>query len=131
MYAILTRYHEQGRLASALFELDLEERGIIKAELRADWRPGEFEDFLGQLGEEIEPMEMCEPGLVVKLVEAAAELGAETLPEGYHAAHALCDGVAPDGPEILVGLEPTEETERPQEGLWSRMKKTMGFSKAP
>lgn len=124
--AVLTRYHEHGRLAAAYFEIDLEEQGVIDAWHRADWQSGEFEDFIGSLGEHVEPMEMCEPGLIKKLVDTAEPM-TEDFPQGWAQALAMIWDVDPEGPAFVTGAEPTEDTERPSVGFWGGLKKSLGF----
>ena len=124
--AVLTRYHEQGRLAAAYFEVDLEEHGVVDAWQRADWKSGEFEDFIGSLGEHVEPMEMCEPGLVKKLLDTAEPM-TQDFPKGWPQALAMVWDVAPEGPAFVTGPEPTGESEKASVGFWGGLKKSLGF----
>lgn len=126
VHAVLTRYHDEGRLVAAHFEVDLADRGVISASHRSDWQAGEFEAWIGQLGEDVEPMEVCEAGLIVKLVNAAATLNADP-PKGYAQALALIWDIEPEGPEFLVGPEPTEETEKPGTSFWGGLKGKLGL----
>ncbi len=127
VHAVITRYHEQGRLAVAHFEVDMEDIGVMHASLRSDWQSGEFEHWIGELGETVEPMEVCDAGLVVKMIEAASELN-EDFPKGYAEARALCWEIEPEGPDFHVGPEPTEETEKPgTPGLFASIKSRLGF----
>lgn len=111
--AIFTRLRKDGRMAAALFELDLAEAGVKGARLELDWKLSSLQQVLVALSRE-KPLVVCEPGLVVKVVQEAAKLGEGSTPQ-LARARALFGEIKPSSSEILTGAAPAPKAEEASE----------------
>ena len=108
--AILSRMRDDGRLAAAIFDVDLRERGVVEARLELDWQVPDLQRELVLASGE-EALIACEPELVVKLVRAGARHGegrGHSQAAGLERAEQLFGDLDPGDcrQEILVGEEP-------------------------
>lgn len=133
VHAMLTRTHPSGRMAAAVFEIDLAERGVINAAVLTDAHPAEVQQQLARNSTDLSGMQVVEPELIVKMVREA-DLFGET--NGHSQASDIGAGLAlfpdvdaRDCPHaILVGKAPqASESPASTGGIWSRLKKTVGL----
>jgi hypothetical protein len=128
--AILSRTRDDGRVAAALFEIDLAERGVISAELHLDWTLGHLQQALAQTSQE-EAMVTCEPELIARAVEEGAEWGRERGHQqaaGLERARELLGDLDPAASthNLLLGTEPKAGKKAKSEGLFASLKKRLG-----
>ena len=127
--AVFTRRSRGGRVAIALFDVDLAEEGVVAADLRAG-SDFDLQSIVSRLSIDGRSMVVREPSLVVKLVRAGAEHG-RSLGHAPHGAYARCSRVFGDvdpakaSDEIKVGTEPSANPPpKPAgEGLFARLRR--------
>lgn len=131
--ALFTRRHADGRVAVAAFELDLAERGVLAVQTVGGASEAAVQGELVRRSSDDRAMVAAEPGLVVRLVRAAAEHGASggfEPPKGYDAAVALFGDVRPSGDEILCGTEEAPAQPERAGGFLASLKRRLGFGGA-
>jgi hypothetical protein len=133
IHAMLTRTHTSGRMAAAVFEIDLAERGVVNASVLTDADPAEVQQQLARNSTDLSSMQVVEPELIMKMVREA-DLFGET--NGHKQAADISKGLglfpdvdARDCPHAILVGKPSESTgtEAKSGGLWSTIKKTVGL----
>jgi hypothetical protein len=129
--AAVSRSHPNGRIAAALFTVDLAEKGVTGAELIRDMDAEQLPSLLSRRGDEAVIVE-CAPPLVAKAVAAGLALGKESSlhpARSYAEAAVLLKGIDPeDCPhEILTGPAPTEPSKAKKPGIFDGLKKRLGL----
>jgi hypothetical protein len=138
VHAIFTRRHDSGRLAVALFEIDMARRGIINVRATAQYDEFRLGNDLDQRSSDDSPLLVVEPELIVKLVMESYQFGVSSghgEPQGYAKSIALFGSItASDSDQfILLGNEdedgPTEDVPREpsSEGWLSSIKRAVGL----
>ncbi len=125
--AILSRMRDDGRLAAAIFEVDLRERGVVEARLELDWQVPDLQRALVPASEE-EALVACDPELVVKLVRVGARHGEDRghrQAAGLERAEQLFGDLDPADcrQDILVGEEPPPAASGRPGGLMASIKR--------
>ncbi|HJN78074.1 MAG TPA: hypothetical protein QGF58_29440 [Myxococcota bacterium] len=114
--ALITRAHPSGGIAAAVFDLDLESDGVVRAALLVGLDDNELHHRLAELSE-TSPMVETTAGVVLACVEAAA--GLDELPAGFADARAMFGELELDGSvEILTGTPPEPKRKK---GLFARL----------
>lgn len=129
--AAVSRSHPNGRIAAALFTVDLAQKGVTGAELVRDLEADQLPSLLSRRGGESAIVE-CAPPLVARAVAAGLALGNESgihPARGYAEAAVLLKGIDPeDCPhEILTGPPPAEPSKVKKPGLLDGLKKRLGL----
>ena len=129
--AAVSRIHPNGRIAAALFTVDLAQKGVTSAELIRDMDADQLPSLLSRRGGESAVVE-CAPPLVAKAVAAGLALGQENdlhPARSYAEAAVLLKGIDPeDCPhEILTGPPPAEAVKEKKAGLFDGLKKRLGL----
>ncbi len=133
VHAMLTRTHASGRMAAAVFEIDLAERGVVNADVLTDAHPNEVQQQLARNSSDLSSMQVVEPELIMKMVREADVFGQSN---GHRQASDIAAGLsmfpdvdALDCPHaILVGkVSETTGTPAKSGGIWSTIKKTVGL----
>ena len=133
VHAMLTRTHPSGRMAAAVFEVDLAEKGVVSASVLSDAHPAEVQQELAKRSTDLSGMQVVEPELVVKLVREGSLFGevnghaqpADIGPglalfpdvDAKHCPHAIHTGLPSDA-SASGGSE---------DGLWASLKRRVGL----
>ena len=126
--AVFVRRHRNGQSVAAFFELDLLSQGMLSSSRVTDLSPAGLDSELAQRSERT-PLVVCEPALIVKVVEAARAMSdgrGELVTHSYNEAVALFGVVlSEDCPhEILTGAPPLPP-EKP--GVFAGLRRRLGL----
>ncbi len=133
VHAMLTRTHASGRMAAAVFEIDLAERGVLNAAVLTDAHPAEVQQQLARNSTDLSGMQVVEPELIMKMVREA-DLFGET--NGHRQASDIGAGLAlfpdvdaKDCPHAILTGKVTETSgeQAKSGGIWSTIKRTVGL----
>jgi len=127
VHAILSRVRDDGRLAVALFEVDLMEEGVVSAQVELDWQVPMLQRAVVERSEAL-PMVTCVPDLIAKIVEEGARYGSD---KGHAQASNLAEVSALFGDvrsedctyDILVGDTPPPPSKKKSGGVLESLKK--------
>jgi len=127
LHAILSRVRDDGRLAVAMFEVDLMAEGVISAEVALDWQVPGLQRAVVERSESL-PMITCVPDLIVKIIEEGSRHGIE---KGHTQAAGLTEASKLFGElraedctyDILVGDTPPEKPKRTGGGVLDSLKR--------
>jgi hypothetical protein len=129
VHAALTRRHASGRVAAAIFDVDLKDRGVVDVKILKDVHPAELAQALSQRSTESTPLHVTEPALVAKLVREGAahgELGGHPQPD-VDEALGLFPDVNPKAATQAILVGDTPPPPPPKEGLWTSLKRRIGL----
>lgn len=131
---MLTRTHPSGRMAAAVFEVDLAERGVVTADVLTDAHPAEIQQQLSRRSTDLTAMQVCEPELVLKIVREGRRHGeaqGHSQPADIQTAMALFPDVDADvcSHAIHTGKATASGTgeSAASGGLWDSFKKRIGL----
>ena len=133
VHACFTRRHDDGTIAAAFFELDLEQRGVLEVVARGQATPSEVNAGLARRSAEERAMVVVDSDLVVKLVETAAALGeanGHPQPDNLARASKLFGSVSSSRckQEILTGPPGSQPPKSSATGGWfSGLKRSLGL----
>lgn len=132
--ALFTRAHSDGRVAVAIFELDLEDRGVVDVKTANPVSVGQVQGELIRRSSEESAMVSADPARVVRLVRAAERWGlsrAHPLPVGYAEATRIFGDVRESEDEILTGSDASgpDGAAAAPEGLMAALKRRLGLGR--
>ncbi len=134
LHAAFVRGHADGRSAAAFFEVDLAERGVVRATSASGVQLAAIQGELVRMSEDGRSMVNVPAARVVKLVRAAeawASARGHGAPDGLQRASTLFGEVssADCDDEFLFGTEAEPSTPPPAEGgLLAGIKRRLGLS---
>ena len=125
VYCCFARKHDDGTIAAAMFEIDLEEKGVLEVATRTTTNASDIHAELARVSGDDLAMVSVDPTLVVQLVDSARDLGRENghdQPNGLNHARRLFGSTrASKGRhEILTGKhDPSApKPDKPSGGGW-------------
>ena len=127
-----TRRHEDGRMAAALFTIDLAEKGVIQVTADAPLTLADIHSQLAKRGADGNAMLEVEPSLVVKLVDTGRDFGVKqghVQPSGLKRARKLFAGIRGSKSSYDIATGPYDPSKPkvapPSEGLLTGLKKRL------
>jgi hypothetical protein len=133
VHGALTRTHATGRVAAAVFTVDLAERGVVDVQKLVNVHPAEFQAELMRRSADLNQLQVCEPELVARMIQDARSFGAangHAQPRDLDAALELFPDVDPSrsrhAPHLGDPAAPVGE-EAPATGLWASLKRRVGL----
>ncbi len=125
--AVFTRAHATGRAAAAMFELDLDQRGLIATSVLLDGDPRRIQAHLVAVSDEDHGMMQVDAELLVKIVRTAGRIASAngtSLPGDWATALQLFGDIRGDTPvEVIAEAEPEPE---PRRGMLDAIKARFG-----